>query len=265
MQFYLLKIMLRIKSVEAKDVALISTFCRNDILGTKVMCQINAYGLERDFLSVWQCQDGDNLYGIICKFEDSMTLVGRFDKCSEDVKLFLEMIGYRHICCTSFVAEKLKYTDYTNKKGYVYTGKYEDEAFEEFTEDYYKDCYSLISEHIPESFENTTEAYLAFLSDFTYRKRRGLARIKGYSEKGRVYSCALTAAETEDSAIISGVVCAPEGRKSGIGKKTVLSIAKELQKENKKAYVIALNESAEGFYEHIGFELKEKISFIERK
>ena len=32
-----------------------------------------------------------------------------------------------------------------------------------------------------------------------------------------------------------------------------MSIVDELIKENKKVYVIALNESAQGFYEHLGF------------
>ncbi|MBQ3136138.1 MAG: GNAT family N-acetyltransferase [Clostridia bacterium] len=257
--------MLRIKSVEHVDIPLISDFCRDKILGTKVMCQINAYGLERDFLSAWKCTDTDRLYGIICKFEDSITFVGCCGKYTEDIKLFLEMIGYRQLCCAYSAAEELGYTDCVTKKGYVYSGKYEGDTFGDLTEEYYKDCYSLISEHISGSFENTAEAYLSFLSDFTYRKRRGLARIKGCTEDGELYSCALTSAETKNSAMISGVVCSPKGRNNGVGKKTVLSVAMELHTENKKAYLIALNESAEGFYEHIGFEFKENISFIERK
>lgn len=257
--------MLRIKSVEFKDLPSVSAFCHNKILGTKVLCQINAYGFDKNFLSSWMCIIEDTICGIICKFEDSITFVGESDKYTDDINLFLEMIGYSNLCCTSSAAKNMHFTDCVTKKGYVYTGKYEGEILTELTEDNYKECYSLISEHIPGSFKNTEEAYLSFLSDFTYRKRRGLARIRGFTEKRKVLSCALTSAETESSAIISGVVCSEESRKSGIGKKTVLSIAEELCVENKKVYVIALNESAEGFYEHIGFDFKEKISFIERK
>ena len=42
-------------------------------------------------------------------------------------------------------------------------------------------------------------------------------------------------------------------------------LIRQLENENKTVYVIALNESAEGFYKHIGFEEVEKIAFIERK
>ncbi len=258
--------MLKIKSAKNKDIPALSSFCKNSVLGTKIMCQINAYGLERDFLSVWCCTNEDEtILAVICKFEDSMTLVSRAEDNSDDIRIFLDMIGFGSLCCSYETAVKLNYTDFTTKKAYIYKGKYDGEVFGELTEDCYKDCYSFICKNIPDSFADTKEAYLSFLSDFTYRKRRGLARIKGFAEKGVTYSCALTSAETNSSAIISGVACDASYRKSGLGKKTVLSVAEELKSENRNVYVIALNESAEGFYEHIGFEFTENISFIERK
>jgi len=45
----------------------------------------------------------------------------------------------------------------------------------------------------------------------------------------------------------------------------VLSIVERLLADKKTPYVIALNESAEGFYEHIGFIQREKIAFCERE
>ena len=62
------------------------------------------------------------------------------------------------------------------------------EKLSDLSENYYRECYSLISENIPDSFSDTEEAYLSFLSDFMFRQRRGLARIKGYTEDGKVFS-----------------------------------------------------------------------------
>ncbi len=257
--------MLRIKLADCNELNTISAICHGTLLGTKIMCQIKAYGFERDFLYVWLClDDEENPVGVICKFEDSITLDGSFNSGVEDVKTFLDMIGFGSLCCTYKVALHLGYNESDTKNAYVYTGEYRGEALSDLPEMYYKECYSLISRNIPDSFSETEEAYLSFLSDFTFRQRRGLARIKGYSEY-KVLSCALTSAETDDSAIISGVACDVGCRKQGLGKKTVLSLAQELKNENKAVYVIALNEKAEGFYGHIGFEFKEKISFIERK
>ncbi len=258
--------MLRIKLADCNNLNTISALCHGSLLGTKIMCQINAYGFERDFLYVWLClNDEETAVGVICKFEDSITLDGSFGKDTEVVKTFLDMIGFGSLCCTHKTALHLGYDESDIKKSFVYTGEYSGESFPDSPEKLYKDCYSLISRNIPDSFSETEEAYLSFLSDFTFRQRRGLARIKGYDEEDKVLSCALTSAETDDSAIISGVACDTVCRKQGFGKKTVLSLAQELKKENKTVYVIALNENAEGFYEHIGFEFKENISFIERK
>ena len=102
------------------------------------------------------------------------------------------------------------------------------------------------------------------MSDFTYRKRRNSARIKCVRQEGGIIGCALTSAECENSAIISGVASDSSVRCKGIGKTAVLSLVDELKKENKEVYVIALNTAAEGFYEHIGFERHCVIAIAER-
>ena len=67
----------------------------------------------------------------------------------------------------------------------------------------------------------------------------------------------ISSAEVPGNALISAVASDKTVRGAGIGRKTVLTMLSELQSEGKNIYVIALNESAEGFYEHLGFEFKE--------
>ena len=125
---------------------------------------------------------------------------------------------------------------------------------------YYKKLYNLVSENIPGSFSDNKESYLAFLSDFTYRKRRNLARSKGIILDGKLVSSVITSAEVPGNALISAVASDKSLRGSGLGKKTVLSMVSELESEGKNVYVIALNESAEGFYGHLGFKFNENIT-----
>lgn len=254
-----------IKLVEEVDLSSVYGFCKDSILGTKITCLLKAYGLERDFLNAWIYKAEDKITAVITKFFDNITLVSDMTDNLSEIKAFIEMIGYSSICMTELNAEKLCYGDRTVKKSYVFKDKSTCYSLCDLTEEYYKDAYSLISKNIPDSFGESEEEYLSFLSDFTFRKRRGLARFKGTLVDDCVSSTALTSSETENSAIISGVACDLSVRKKGLGKKTVLALANELADENKTVYVIALNESAEGFYEHIGFEFNEKISFIERK
>ena len=81
--------MLRIKSAENKDIPALSVFCKNSVLGTKILCQISAYGLERDFLSVWHCttEDGE-IVAAIGKFENSITLLCNEEDFIDDIKVF---------------------------------------------------------------------------------------------------------------------------------------------------------------------------------
>ncbi len=259
------KIMLRIKLADSNDISEISRLCNGSLIGTKILCQVTSYGFERDFLYTWLCLDVEKTVGVITKFEDSITLEGTFSGYSEDVKAFIDMIGFSTVCCTQETAQCLGFSETVIRNAYVYTGDYSGEIITDLPEELYRKSYSLISRSIPGSFSATDEAYLSFLSDFTFRHRRNSARIKGCTENGTVLSCALTSAETASSAIISGVASDLGSRKKGLGKKTVLSLAQELKNENKTVYVIALNEKAEGFYVHIGFKFTETISFIERK
>ncbi len=252
-------------SVKNEDVNSVCSFCENSLLGTKICCHLKTYGTERDFYKLWFCSDGQNISAVISKFEDSVTLICNTDADLSEIKAFLDMLGFTSLCCYERVAQSLGYDITSTKNAYVFCGEAEAIKLDDLTEECYRSAYELISKSIPDSFGDSENAYLSFLSDFTFRKRRGAARIKGTLTCGKVSSCALTSAETEKSAIISGVACDSELRRKGLGKATVLALANELTSENKTVYVIALNKTAEGFYEHIGFKNTERITFIERK
>ena len=252
-------------SVENNDLSKIYEFCKNSLLGTKIACQLKVYGVERDFLSAWYYSTNKEISAVITKFEDSITLICENSEILGEIRIFIDMLGFLSICCDEVTAEVLDYEIKDTKNAYTFCGVSNNEDVNDLSEEYYRSAYELICKNIPDSFENSNYAYLSFLSDFTFRKTRSRARIKGTVIEGRVASCALTSAETENSAIISGVACDGALRMKGLGKKTVLSLVNELISEGKCVYVIALNKSAEGFYEHIGFKNTERISFIERK
>ena len=181
------------------------------------------------------------------------------------LEIFIGMFYFKTLTCTADICKRFGFKNAVIKRGYRFNGDASDESCYALEEDDYRKAYNIIAAEIPDSFSNEKEAYLSFLSDFTFRKRRELARGVCTHFEGALSSVALTSAETENAAIISGVACDRQLQKKGLGKKTVLSLVKILSDNNKDAYVIALNESAEGFYEHIGFKEVEKIAFIERE
>ena len=253
-----------LKAATEKDLEAILRFCDGDLLGTRIGCFCLAYGFERDFLSIWIDDTDGRITTIISKFYDSITLKST-SEYSDEIIGFINMIGYSSLEADSDTCRRLGLSTDVKRKAYTYRGETDERTVEDISEENYKTLYSLVSENIPGSFKNSKEAYLSFLSDFTFRKRRRLARSKGAVSDGKLVSCVITAAETESCALLSAVASDRCVRGMGFGKKTVLSAVNELRNENKKVFVIALNKSAESFYEHIGFEYYGDICHIERK
>lgn len=251
-----------LKAATDNDLKSILEFCSDDLIGTRIGCYCQCYGFDRDFFSVWLNETDAKIKAVVAKFYDSVTIKCEDDCDFDEIRRFISMLGYSEIMCSQSSCNALNFTDYQTKKAYVFPGNVDVYQSENPGEEYFKQLYALISEAIPGSFSGDKNAYLSWLSDFTFRKRRGFARAKGIIENGELLSCVMTSSETNFAAILSGVACKSTFRKSGLGKKTVLSATKELLSENKKVYVIALNESAQGFYEHIGFKEIYKICFI---
>ncbi len=254
-----------LKAATEKDYKALSDFLDEGIISLRILSYLMAYGTERDFVKFFiHCNDR-GIQGVISFFEDSV-LIEATDKADfGEISSFLSMNSFSVLSCRKEVADLLGYKNYGIKQGYVYAGTNEEKSAENLKEENLKEVYRLISETIPDSFKNTNEAYLSFVSDYTFRERRKLARGKCICENDEVIACALTSAETENKALLSGVASSKLYKGKGYGKKVVNSLVNELLSEGKTPYVIALNDSAKGFYEHIGFEKHGLIAYVNRK
>ena len=253
-----------LKLATDSDLEAIISFCDNDLLGTRICCYCLAYGFERDFLNLWIDESEGSVSTVISKFYDSM-IVKTSSESLDEIKEFILMMGYHSLETNYETCKRLMITPDTVKKAYVFSGIAENCAAVNLGEEHYKSLYNLVSKNIPDSFVDSKEAYLSFISDFTFRKHRGLARSKGFVEDSVLVSSVITSAETETSALLSAVASDISVRGKGYGKKTVLTMVNELQCENKKVFVIALNESAESFYVHLGFDFYGEIAFVNNK
>ncbi|MGN0467195.1 MAG: GNAT family N-acetyltransferase [Acutalibacteraceae bacterium] len=242
-----------LKLAKSSDIPKIEKFSEKHPLAVRISSQIGAYGLERDFLKVWFSEEDDNIISVLSCFDYSFTVCAEENADFCEISAFVNSFGYTEICAEKSIFEKCGFPMSKSKTMFVFKGNGKQYPQVKTTENL-RSAYDLISEAIPGSFEKSENAYLHFLSDFTFRQRRSYARIKAIESETQVVSCALTAAESKTAALISGVACDKSQRGKGLGKQTVLTLVAELQSENKKVYVIALNESAEAFYEKLGFE-----------
>lgn len=250
-----------LKLADISDKNRIIAFCSDSLLGSYITCRLETYGFDYDFAQYWLSENDEGINIVVSSFDSSAVVLSTEKIDSDELKQFLAILGFKSITMRKTLADELCLINRTVKQSFVYKGEAED--FNAESDIDLKQAYKLISSAIPGSFKDTKEAYLNFLSDFTFRRNRDHSRIKGITENSNVISCALTSAETSCSAIISGVACNELKRGGGYGKKTVITLAEELKKENKTVYVVALNKSAETFYEKIGFEKYIEIAYID--
>ncbi|MGN1194697.1 MAG: GNAT family N-acetyltransferase [Acutalibacteraceae bacterium] len=248
------------------DEKTIDEFCRPFALGVRIRCLSKAYGLSSSLLSVWLGEENGEITAAVSLFDGAVTVLASDNADFSELSRFLCGLSFSSLCAQEEAVKKLGLSaDYT-KSMFVYTEPLKT-AYEKADGEYenYSLVYQLISRSIPGSFSPEREAYLCWLSDFTYRRRRGLARLKTVADGENLLSCALTAAECADGAIISGVACDEKARGKHLGQRTVRTLCDELKKEGKRVFVIALNDSASSFYLKTGFTFYGKVSYIERK
>lgn len=253
-----------LKLADKSKADIIRSFCGNSLPGAYIACRMDCYGFGFDFLSFWLSENGGEVDCVVSSMDNCAVVLTNENTDFEELRQFIDVLGFSSVMMTSQAAQKCGFENYETKNSFVYSSESRDNYMAQDDADL-KKLYELISASIPGSFENSSYAYLNFLSDYTFRKNRGRARLKALKDENTVLSCALTSAETDSAAIISGVACSEKSRGKGFGKQTVLSLAEELSLENKAVYVIALNKSAEDFYRKIGFKDYETIAEIERK
>lgn len=254
-----------LKFADINDVSEIKIFLGNGIIPLRILSYITAYGFDKEFVKFWISRNNDTLDGVIALFEDSLLLYIKNCADTNEIVSFISMLQFNTLSCEKETAEMCGFRHYEEKQGFMFESNTDECSADSIHEDVIKNAYKLICESIPGSFVDSKNAYLSFLSDYTYRKRRNLARGKCIVENKSLVSCAFTSAETNKEALLSGVATDKNLRKGGYGKRTVLSLVYELLRENKTVYVIALNDSAINFYEHIGFKKDKIIAYVNRR
>lgn len=244
-----------LKIAGKQDIDRIISFCANYPIGTRISCGLLSYGCNYDFFKVWYSENGSEINAAVSIFGKAATVVASDGADGQEITEFLLRSGCDSICTDVRIFDDKNKTVQTEEKQlYIFSSCQEKPIVPDCPEKMLKNAYGLICSLIPNSFDKTETAYLNWLSDLTYRRSRGLARIKAVCGEKEIFSCAMTAAESKKAAIISGVACRKQMQGTGLGKKTVLALAGELVNEGKTVYVIALNDSAGAFYEKIGFK-----------
>lgn len=252
-----------LKRADESDCEAMERFCSGSLLGAYLGCRLRCYGLRFDFVKFWLARSGETVTAVVGALEETAVLLASPQADHAELAAFLRMMPFRSVMTTAETADRCGIRNYIKKQSLIYRGGERAAPCAQAVD--LKAVYALISQEIPGSFSREKEAYLAFLSDFTFRKNRSAARSAAIYEYQTLCACALTAAETQECAVLSGIAADARFSRQGYGKRVVLSLANELQAEGKTVYVIALNDSAAAFYLHIGFVPGQELAILERK
>ena len=235
-------------------------FCEGTLLGTYLACRARCYRADYDFVRFWYAKRDGRIRAIVGATDGAATVLADGGADFEELGCFLAMQGFSSIMTDEMTASRCSLTVRQRKTAFRFAGALPP-AQDTAADADMKAVYRLIAESIPGSFADTEEAYLRFLSDYTFRKNRGAARLCAVTEGENVLAAALTAAESDTAAVLSGVAVRAADRGKGYGKRVVLGLVHTLEAEGKTADVIALNENAEAFYRALGFTELQKIVY----
>lgn len=212
----------------------------DEFLITKIKANLLSYGTDCGFLDLW-CQTVDNSpTAIICRFEQSVILVADPTADFNEIKEFLEVIGFKNLQAEPFILEKsgFEYTEYelifkTAKKGGLLPEMPNIRAV-------YEILYGEENPHIARAdFEG-------FYVDLCHRIRHNTAAAV-LNEKAVCVASHIT----DTAAVISGVATKKESRKAGLGSIALNELSDSL---NGRKVFAAAESSVLPFYIKNGFE-----------
>lgn len=232
-------------------------FNKQGCIETKIRANDLSYGRGFSFLSIWAEKEGNEVYTVICKFEDTVFISASEKTNYPQLKEFLQTVGFSSVQASPRVISRLGFSSFKTfsclslEKTSQKTVSPTCDSSLSFIKSAYDVLYSAPEKNLqPVDFEG-------FYVDISHRIRHGTAYIEAYKES----SVALISHIDGCSAVISGVMTLKEKRGLGYGSELLKKIAQKFS--SKKLFVIT-DEATENFYKINGFKKTEEIGIYRR-
>ncbi len=231
-------------------------FLPADPYSARITALAQTYGTAYDFALFW-VQEVDGVpVAAVSRVDGNATLCAVDDADFEEIRGFLNAVGYQTLTYDDRFSEKLGLIPQKTS----FTVKYSGGAlpWSEALADYdKKEIYSLLCEC---GFE--LGDYKAFLADVCMRLNKSTASLAAAESGGKLCSCAFALFEGEKSVLLGAVATNPLARGKGYASKLVGTLAEA--KKEKEVFLFCRNDSLEAFYSGIGFETVGKWAIHEK-
>lgn len=242
-----------LKLVEEHQISEVLSFLDlQGAVGTRIGAYLKCYRTKMDYIYFWVQKSDDEIMTVISKIDGDMTVCATENSDYDEIYEFLNVIGYKTLFMLSADFDKMCIIP--DKIGYIL--EFAESKHLSINNDIIsnadmKRAYELFCDNRSESIAELE--YLPWLSDFTYKRNRNSARIMCIKKEEKQICFAMTSAETEKSALISGVVTDKLYRKQGFASLLVAKLADDLKQENKAVYIMTATDENRKFYENNGF------------
>lgn len=242
-----------LKLAEEHDVDSLVGFLENGgAIGARIGAYLRCYRTGMNEIYFWFQESDGIIATVVSKVDGNMTVCSTADSDFDEIKEFVRIIGFSSLFMHFSDFRKIGIEPDNEGAILEYCGNTEvSDTVEISSETDMKDAYELLKRCQSESI--SVPDYLPWLSDFTYKRNRNSARAKSVTRNSLQVCFAMTSAETEKSALISGVVTDSNYRKQGLASRLVTALSDELRNENKAVYIMTANENNRKFYEKNGF------------
>lgn len=250
-----------INKCSEKDIKRILAYIGNDYGKCLYMfVDIKKYGVDKDFFSLWTSEsENGNIRALVSKYHSGMQLFSRTNDFDVyEIKELINLYDPSMIVGMDETLEKIRTVLSGYDEEYGMVGKLtglqivpSGEAYSAGDEEI-KDIVDLISED--EALGGPYE-YEELMDQYKERRKEKFGR--NYIQRdndNRLIGHAATYAETEEIAVISGVITAPAYRGCGYSKGILAALCNELLEEGKNVFSYYYIPAAKKMHEGIGFE-----------
>lgn len=230
----------------------ILSYLKDDAVSVRIKGNLSVYKTEYAFAEFWaQYDENEKITAVLSKINGECTLVFSDGANKAEIIAFLNFVGYNSLFLDAQKADALGICPDSQGDILCFDGNTQESPSADDSADM-KAVFELISEN--EGKNVIKLDYLEWLSDFTFKSNRDAARLKALTRDGTLVSFAMTSAETENSAIISGVFTKENCRRQGMGKRVLTALCQTLVEKNKKVYILTAEKKMTAYYEKAGFK-----------
>ncbi len=228
---------------------------KNNVFFGRILSDFNTLSVFEESM-FYVCLNNEDVAGVVSKIDGNITLALTEKSPLEEIKEFLNAIGYSTILCD-------------NAYSHVFDGEKTCGSILKIISNENINCKAkeLYSENLKDVFDLIQEAFglqldfVKWCADLSHKMRHAGARLFGIYEGDVLVSCAFSLFETEFSAVMSSVSTRKEYRGKGYADEVV----KKVLSENiaKSVYAFTENKNVEDWYQKLGFTKESLWSEIE--